>query len=114
MIASPSACRRMMEPPRRNLCRGVPSGQSSTMPIHRVVITTPSGLLLGPPASGSQFEDGQSFAWWVMRPAVRLDPVHAGILDAQLFLALHQHGFEVVDPRSPSNPVLLRAKSDHR
>ena len=46
----------------------------------------PGGLSKGPPAGGPKFEDSQSCRRWIIKPPVRLDLLHPGVLDAD-FLA---------------------------
>jgi hypothetical protein len=45
----------------------------------------PGGLGKGPPSSGSKFKDRQARRGRIIGPAMGLDLLHAGVLDAEFF-----------------------------
>jgi len=58
----------------------------------------PRCLLLRPPARGTQLENGEPLGRRVVRAAVSLNSLHAGVLDAELLDEVRGRGLQGIDP----------------
>jgi hypothetical protein len=62
------------------------------------------GLRKGPTAGGPKLEDGQARRGWIIGPSVGLDLLHAGVLDADLFVQEGDLTLEPFDFRLVAKP----------